>query len=39
MPGPKTGEIKITAVYDDSAEAVINTDSIAQVGNLVKLRD
>jgi hypothetical protein len=39
MPGPKTGEIKITAVFDDSAEAVISPDSFVQVGSLVKTRD
>jgi hypothetical protein len=39
MPGPKTGEIRITAVYDDSAEAAISTDSVVQVGNLVKTKD
>jgi hypothetical protein len=39
MPGPKTGEIKITAVYEDSAEAVLGIDSVVQVGNLVKTKD
>jgi hypothetical protein len=39
MPGPKTGEIKITAVYDDSAEAVRGIDSFVQKGNLVKIKD
>ena len=39
MPGPKTGEIRITAVYDDSAEAVIGADSVVRVGNLVKTKE
>jgi len=39
LPGPKTGEIKITAVYDHSAEAVMGTDSVVQAGNLVKTKD
>jgi hypothetical protein len=39
MPGPKTGEIKISAVYDDSAEAVIRPDSVVRVGNMVKTKD
>jgi hypothetical protein len=39
MPGPKTGEIKISEVYEDSAEAVIGIDSVVQIGNLVKTKD
>jgi hypothetical protein len=39
MPGPKTGEVTITAVYEDSAEAVLGTDSVARKGNVVKLKD
>ena len=39
MPGPKTGEMKITAVYDDSSEAVLGTDSFVQKGSLVKTKD
>jgi hypothetical protein len=39
MPGPKTGEIKITAVYDNSAEAVLGIDSFVQKGSLVKTKD
>ncbi len=38
-PGPKTGEIEIIAVYDNSAEAVIRTDNGIRVGNLVKTED
>ncbi|MGD2273015.1 MAG: hypothetical protein PVI06_21635, partial [Desulfobacterales bacterium] len=37
-PGPKTGEIRITAVYDDSAEAVLTPGSDIQVGNVVKTK-
>ena len=39
MPGPKTGEIKVTAVYDDSSEAVLGIDSRVQKGSLVKIKD
>jgi hypothetical protein len=39
MPGPKTGEIKITALYDNSAEAVLGIDSFVQKGSLVKTKD
>jgi hypothetical protein len=39
MPGPKTSEIKITAIYDESAKAVIGIDNIVQEGNLVKTKD
>ncbi len=39
MPGPKTGRIKITAVYDYSAQAVIDAGSEARVGNVVKTKD
>ena len=39
MPGPKTGEITITKVFDYSAEAVMGSDSVVQVGNMVKIKD
>jgi hypothetical protein len=38
-PGPKAGEIRITAVFDDSAEAVLTPGSEIQVGNVVKTKD
>lgn len=38
-PGPKTGEIRITAVYDYSAEAVIMPGNDIRAGNVVKTKD
>jgi hypothetical protein len=39
MPGSKIGRIKITAVYDDSAEAEVIEGSQVGLGNLVKTKN
>lgn len=36
LPGPNTGEVKITAVYDDTAEAIPLSGKDIMVGNSVK---
>ena len=39
LPGPKTGEIKITAVYPDSAEAVRFSGQNIQPGSSIGIKD
>jgi len=39
IPGPKTGEIKITAVYPDSAEAVRFSGQNIQPGSSIGIKD
>lgn len=36
VPGPKTGEVKITGVFDDSAEALIVSGDSIKEGNTVR---